>query len=163
VGAPLQLAVAELLALEHDRNRIRRRGRLRRKQLRQRRSRQRTLRRVPLLQDRMALRRRQNVQPANRNLGRRHRSFQQPHQPTPPPASPASASPLLRPNRSLAYPTPPLSPPGPPSALRSSAKLTDKSNFALAPATGSTLTLSPSSSSCAGALFCNANITWNSG
>src|SRR5512133_1452005 len=66
-------------------------------------------------------------------------------------------------NRSLAYSITPLSPPALPSALRSSAKLTDKSNFALAPATGSTLTLSPSSSSCAGALFCSANITWNSG
>src|SRR5499426_3074924 len=82
VGARLKLAVAELLALEHDRNRVRRRGSLRRKQLRQRRTRQRTLRRVPLLQDRMALRRRQNIQPPNRNLGRRHRSFQQPNQPT---------------------------------------------------------------------------------
>src|SRR5262245_31285854 len=76
---------------------------------------------------------------------------------------PASASTLPRSNRSLAYSITPLSPPALPSAVRSSAKLTDKSNFALAPATGSTLTLSPSSSSCAGALFCNANITWNSG
>src|SRR5262249_400160 len=151
VGAPLELAIAELLVRKHDRNRVRRRGRLRRKQLRQRRSRQRALRRVPISQDRMALRRRQNIHPPAPNLPPRAPS---PPPPTAQPGPPASASPLPRSNRSLAYSITPLSPPALPSAVRSSAKLTDKSNFALAPATGSTLALSPSSSSCAGALFC---------
>src|SRR5262249_21238388 len=69
VGATLKLPVAELLIPKHDRNRVRRRSRLRRKQLRQRRSRQHALRRVPILQDRAPLRRRQNLQPTNGYVG----------------------------------------------------------------------------------------------
>src|SRR5215471_3759532 len=81
VGATLKLPVAELLIPKHDRNRVRRRSRLRRKQLRQRRSRQHALRRVPILQDRAPLRRRQNLQPTNRDLGRRNRCLQQTNKP----------------------------------------------------------------------------------
>ena len=58
VGARIQLPIAELLTRKHNRNRVRRLGRLRRKQLRQRRTRQRTRSRVPLLQQRAPLRRR---------------------------------------------------------------------------------------------------------
>src|SRR5215510_6944040 len=76
---------------------------------------------------------------------------------------PARTSTLPRSNRSLAYSITPLIPPALPSAVRRSARLTDKSNFALASATGSTLALTPASSSSTAALFCNANITWNSG
>src|SRR5215470_5877109 len=82
VGARLKLPVAELLVRKHNRNRVRPRRRLRRKQLRQRRCRQRMRRRVPLLQQPAALRRRQNIQPTDRNLGRRDRSLQQTNQPT---------------------------------------------------------------------------------
>src|SRR5215813_2501729 len=82
VGATLKLPIAELLIPKHDRNRVRRLGRLRRKQLRQRRTRQRTRRRVPIPQQRATLPSRQNVQPTNRNLGRRHRALQQPNQPS---------------------------------------------------------------------------------
>src|SRR4029453_13142661 len=70
---------------------------------------------------------------------------------------------LGRSKTSLAYSITPASPPGEPSAARCSPRLTDRSNLALALETGSTLALSPESSSCTGALFCNASITWNSG
>src|SRR5260221_547932 len=81
VGARIQLRIAELFARKPTRNRVRRRRRLRRKQLRQRRTRQRTPRRGPLVQQRATLRRRQYLQPPDRNLGRRHRSLQHTNQP----------------------------------------------------------------------------------
>src|SRR5215468_3631414 len=133
VGATLKLPVAELLIPKHDRNRVRRRRLVRRSAA-----------------DRISSRPIATSGAATAASSRRT-------------SRPARTSTLARSNRSLAYSITPLSPPGPPSALRSSAKLTDKSNFALAPATGSTRALSPASSSSTGALFCNANITWNSG
>src|SRR5262249_6088838 len=123
---------------------------LRRKQLRQRRTRQHTLRRVPILQDRAPLRRRQYLQPTNRDLGRRNRCLQQTNKP---PRQNLNACPLEQVAGIFHHPADPTRP-----AIR-----TDTSTFPPAPATASTRALSPSSSSCAGALFCNANITWNSG
>src|SRR5713101_4832891 len=137
VGASLKLRIAERLLLEHNRNRIRRLRRLRRKQLRNRPRLKRPRRRVPILQDPAPLLPRDKLKPPNRNLRRR--------------------------NRSLQKPTIPPSPAGVPSAWRCSPRLTDRSNLALALETGSMLALSPESSNCTGALFCNASITWNSG
>ena len=54
-------------------------------------------------------------------------------------------------------------PVGVPSAARCSARLTDRSNLALAEATGSNAVVSPASSRLTAALFCNVSITWNSG
>src|SRR6266478_1638270 len=144
VGARIQLPVAELFARKHNRNRVRRLRRLRRKQLRQRRTRQRTPGRGPLLQQRATLRRRQYLQPPDRNLGRRYRSLQHTNQP---PRQRLNARTIEQVAGVFHHPAEP----------------TDKSNFALAPTTGSTRALSPASSSSAAALFCNANITWNSG
>ncbi len=68
-----------------------------------------------------------------------------------------------RSNRSVAYSTTPPIPAGAPSRVRSSPRLTDRSNFALDVATRSKRQLSPSSSSFTSAVFCSASITWNSG
>ena len=57
----------------------------------------------------------------------------------------------------------PAIPAGVPSAARCSARLTDRSNLALALAIGSNALRSPGNSSRTAALFCNASITWNSG
>ena len=54
-------------------------------------------------------------------------------------------------------------PAGVPSAPRCSARLSDRSNLALALATGSKPVLSPGSSRLTSALFCSTSITWNSG
>ena len=70
---------------------------------------------------------------------------------------------LPRSNRSVAYSRLPDIPAGAPSAPRRSARLSDKSNLALALATGSKLVLSPANSSPSFAVFCNTSITWNSG
>ena len=59
----------------------------------------------------------------------------------------AMASTLARSNRSLAYSSTPASPPGVPSAPSCSARLSDRSNFALAVSTGSKPPAVPASSS----------------
>src|SRR5258707_11685291 len=69
VGASLKLRIAERLLLEHNRNRIRRLRRLRRKQLRNRPRLKRPRRRVPILQDPAPLLPRDKLKPPNRNLG----------------------------------------------------------------------------------------------
>ena len=68
VGAPVKLAVAQLLLLEDDRNRIRASPHLRREQLRQGRSGKRMAGRVPLPQDGRALLRAQYLQLPQRTL-----------------------------------------------------------------------------------------------
>src|SRR6059036_2963371 len=153
VGASLQLRIAERLLLEHNRNRIRRLRCLCRKQLRNRFRLQRPSRRIPILQDRAPLLPREKLKPPNRNLRRRNRSLQKAN---------IAASKRLN-ARMIKNVAGVFNHPGEPSALRCSPRLTDKSNFALALETGSMLALSPASSSCTGALFCNTSITWNSG
>src|SRR6267378_4078611 len=81
VGASLKLRIAERLLLEHNRNRIRRLRRLRRKQLRNRPRLKRPRRRVPILQDPAPLLPREKLKPPNRNLRRRNRSLQKPNIP----------------------------------------------------------------------------------
>src|SRR5258707_11247539 len=81
VGASLKLRIAERLLLEHNRNRIRRLRRLRRKQLRNRPRLKRPRRRVPILQDPAPLLPREKLKPPNRNLSRRNPSLQKPNIP----------------------------------------------------------------------------------
>src|SRR6266481_1675689 len=133
VGASLKLRIAERLLLEHNRNRIRRLRRLRRSSPETSSSR-------PIATSGVA------------TAACKSRTYR-----------PASASTLARSKTSLAYSITPPSPAGVPSAWRCSPRLTDRSNLALALETGSMLALSPESSNCTGALFCNASITWNSG
>ena len=59
--------------------------------------------------------------------------------------------------------TPPTIPAGVPSAWRSSARPSDRSNLALAISTGSKVTARPGKSKVASAVFWNASMTWNSG
>src|SRR6266511_3167752 len=68
IGPRLKLPVAQPLVRKYNRNRIRPRRRLRRKQLRQRRWQNRTSRRVPILQQPPTLRRRQKLKPTNRHI-----------------------------------------------------------------------------------------------
>ena len=79
--ARIELAITQPLILEHRRDRIRRLGNLRRKQLRQARSRHRPRRVVPMLQDPMPLLSRENIDAANRPIGSANRRRQQPDQP----------------------------------------------------------------------------------
>src|SRR3974390_2282111 len=81
VGARVKLAVAKRLFAKRHRNRIRRARSLRGKQLRHRGGLKRLRRVVPLVQQGVPLRRRQNVQAANRPVRLRRRRLQQTNQP----------------------------------------------------------------------------------
>src|SRR5689334_6570900 len=83
VGASLKLPVAQPRILKRCRNRIRTRRRLRRKRIQKRPTPQLPIRRVPFLQKLTTLSRRQQLQPANRNIRRRNRTLQKTNQPTP--------------------------------------------------------------------------------
>ena len=97
---------------------------------------------------------------------RARRSPARDRQPPPPAAEPAGPpSPPRSRDRTGRWRIPalPSIPAGVPSAPRCSARLSDRSNLALALATGSKPVLSPASSRLTSALFCSTSITWNSG
>ena len=81
VGAGIELRIGERCVLEHHRDRIGGAGRLGGEQLRQRGGRDRARGVVPLPQDGVALRRRENVEAADRAIGLRNRRLQQADQP----------------------------------------------------------------------------------
>ena len=138
VGARIELAIGEALVLEHHRGRIRGLRHLRREQLRQGGGRDRTRGVVPVVQDGAALGGAENVEAADRPLGIGNGRLEQSNE-----AALAIASALARSNRSVAYSRLPAIPAGEPSAPRCSARLSDRSNLALALATGSKLVRQP--------------------
>ena len=155
--ARIELAVAQPLVLEHHRDRLRRARHLRREQLRQGRGRDRTRGGVPLPQDGVTLLSAQNVEPADRTLRVGNRSLQQPHQPA---RNRLHARAI---EQVAGIFQRPLDPRRTAVRTRRSARLSDRSNFALAVATASNRASDPASSSSSSALFCNTSITWNSG
>ena len=175
VGVGVERGVAQRAVLEHHRDRVRRARGLRGKQRRQRRrcrSRQRTPSR-----DRRRCARNAPVSFQTRRMVSRSAASRIDSAPSapvriaqpPPPAAGSAARPAPRrvaaSNRSLAYSSTPSMPAGVPSAARRSISPTDRSNFALAVATGCGSTASPGSSSAPRrrASASNASITWNSG
>ena len=159
VGARVELAIGQALVLEHHRDGVGAAADLRLEQLRQRGGRHRTRGVVPLPQDGVALRRRTEC--------RGCRSPAPAPQPPPPaaaPAAPPAPQRSPRSNRSVAYSSTPVDPAGVPSAPRCSPRLERQVELGAArwrPAQRSASARAAPSS--AGALFCSASITWNSG
>ena len=180
VGVGLERGVAQRAVLEHHRHRIRRARRLRRKQLRQRRAAVTVAASAAPASPSPGVRQRRpsgcavSFQPAGwcrarprpgsqagraRGCGVRNRSPQQPHQPLA-----KRLAPSQRRTGRWHIPARRRCRPAAPSAARRSISPTDRSNFALAVATGCGRTASPGRSSPPPPRSAsNASITWNSG
>ena len=157
IGARIEFAIAEAALLEHHRDRIGGAGDLGLEQLRQGGRRERMRGVVPLPQNGVALLGRENVEAADRPLRLRNRRLQQANQPI---RQRRNARAVEQVGGVFQCPVDPRR-----LAVRAAllARLRNKSNLALAVSTGSTTATSPGRSRLAGALFCSASITWNSG